>query len=315
MKAHIVRKLTAVVLSLTLVMSTCAVTAFAGTKSSGSAPKIEKVKYDYKGKVEVDFYGKVRYKKAKVTLKDSSGNTYTAKILDKDNDEIEFRVNKYKYNTKYTFQISGVKKSKAKSYTTVKGSFSIPPKGAIIVKKAKYDRDDRELSIDFKTPVSWKKAKAEITDTSGKVYKARITDKDKDEIEIRISGLKSNSTYNYKISGIRAKDGGSYTTISGKFKVPASTKITIDDIEYDAGDREVSFSFKNKVQWKSPKVTIKNSKGTAIKTRILDKDNDEIEVKANLSKGKKYSYSISGIKAKGSSSYKTIKGTFKAVDD
>ena len=123
------------------------------------------------------------------------------------------------------------------------------------------------------------------------------------------------STYNYKISGIKAKDGGSYTTVSGKFKVPASTKIIIDDIEYDAEDREVAFSFKNKVQWKSPKVTIKNAKGTTVKTRILDKDNDEIEVKAKLKEGSKYSYSISGIKAKGASSYKTIKGTFRAIDD
>ena len=51
-------------------------------------------------------------------------------------------------------------------------------------------------------------------------------------------------------------------------------------------------------------------------TRIIEKDSDSIEVKVSkLTLGKKYTYKISGVSAKGTNSYKTISGTFVARDN
>ncbi len=94
--------------------------------SAASKLKIEEVQYEGKGKVEVDFYGKVKWKTPKVTVKDSAGKKYSAKVLKKDSDDITFRINKYTPGEKYKFTISGVKKRGAKKFTKVNGTVRIP---------------------------------------------------------------------------------------------------------------------------------------------------------------------------------------------
>ena len=60
------------------------------------------------------------------------------KITEKDNDEIDFTVKKFKKGLKYRFTIKGVKVAGSEKYATVKGSFKIPKPAKTIAKgKAK----------------------------------------------------------------------------------------------------------------------------------------------------------------------------------
>lgn len=96
---------------------------------------IKKVEYEGNGEVEVEFASRVQYNDAKVTVKDSSGKTYTARITEKDSDDLEFIVSDIESGKTYTFTISGIRKNGEKSYTTVSGEFTAN-------KNAHYDHDD-----------------------------------------------------------------------------------------------------------------------------------------------------------------------------
>jgi len=90
----------------------------------------------------------------------------------------------------------------------------------------------------------------------------------------------------------------------------------IEDVEYDDEDREVSFDFYGRVQWRRPKVKITDKYGRSYVVRIHSKDRDDIEVKVKrLKYGAKYKYKISGVKVAGTSGYKTVRGSFTAYDD
>ena len=90
------------------------------------APVLKKVEYDGNGKVDVDFASKVSYKKASVTVKDSTGKTYLAKILEKDRDDLDFKISGFQTGETYTFTISGVKVRGTTGYGSVTGTVKIP---------------------------------------------------------------------------------------------------------------------------------------------------------------------------------------------
>lgn len=195
--------------------------SFETRSSTSSAIEIEKIKYSG-GKVEVDFYSdNVRYKNAKVTVYDTAGKEYSAKIVERDSDEIDFTVSGLAAGT-YTFKISGIYTKGMSTTVTAEGKFSVPTTaapGSIVVKDVEYDDEDGELNIDFSTRVQWKSPKVTVKDSSGKTYSCRITDRDSDDVDIRVTGIDKVGTYTYSISGIRARGASTYTTITGKFEV------------------------------------------------------------------------------------------------
>ena len=93
---------------------------------SAAAPQKRSIKYEGYGKVELEFRSKVQWKNAKVTVKDSTGKAYSVKILNKDNDEIEFKILQFKQGQKYTCTVSGVRQGRSGSYGKVSGSVTIP---------------------------------------------------------------------------------------------------------------------------------------------------------------------------------------------
>lgn len=131
MKARLLRLSTVAALMLTLLI-TSAASAFAASSN------IEKIEYDGKGKVEVDFVKNVKYKNAKVTVKDTAGNKYAATILSKDSDDLDFRISKYKAGKTYKFTIKGIKVKGASKYGKVSGTVKIPAaaNNAVTKKKA-----------------------------------------------------------------------------------------------------------------------------------------------------------------------------------
>lgn len=204
------KKLLALALIVVTVL-TAAIPAFA------AAAAIKKTEYEDSGYVEVDFKRDVQYKNLKVSVKDSTGKSYSVSIKEKDEDDLTFRVNGIKSGMGYTYTIFGVRAGRSGSYGKVSGKFSVPAAQVLSIKKVEYDFDDRELEIDFNGRVQYKSVKVVVKDSTGKTYTTRILEKDKDSIEARVRGLKWGETYTVTVSGVRASGAGSYESVSKTF--------------------------------------------------------------------------------------------------
>lgn len=122
-----------------LILLTVALLVFAQIiPVNAAAPKKESVEYKGNGKVEVEFRTKVNYKNTKVTVKDSSGSRYSAYIVDKDSDDLEFRIKNFKKGKTYSFTIDGIRKRGTVKYSSVSGTVKIPKATADIGKSKAY---------------------------------------------------------------------------------------------------------------------------------------------------------------------------------
>ena len=92
-----------------------------------TTPRIDAIKHKGKGRIKVEFHGKVRYKHVKVTVKDNNGKKYKVKNVRKDSDDIRFTIVKYKKGKTYKITISGVKKKGTGKYGKVSGRCTITP--------------------------------------------------------------------------------------------------------------------------------------------------------------------------------------------
>ena len=200
-------------LMIALVLITSAVTVVADT------PKIKKTEYDGNGLVEVDFRRDVQYKNLKVTVKDSKGKSYSVSVLERDEDDLTFRVKNIKAGLKYTYTISGVRSGRKGSYTSVKGTFKTPAASKKPqVKYVEYDWEDRELEVEFVNRVSYKSPQVTLVNAAGKSFPVRILDRDNDSLELYVGALAS-GTYKLTISGIGLSGSTSKTTITHSFNV------------------------------------------------------------------------------------------------
>ena len=90
------------------------------------APKKDGTSYEGYGKVEVEFEARVDWKSPKVTVKNSAGKTCKVRILEREDDEITFRIVKFVQGERYKFTISGVRKAGTSGYGKVTGSVKVP---------------------------------------------------------------------------------------------------------------------------------------------------------------------------------------------
>jgi len=197
-------------------------------------------------------------------------------------------------------------------FAMVTGFTAVSAMASAKVKEVEYEGNGK-VEISFKSHVEYGNVKATVKNAAGKKLTVKVVDKDHDDIDLKVTGLKASSKYTFRISGIRKKGESTYGTVKGSFKVPEKQHgITVKETEYDTHDREVSFDFFEKVEWKNPTVSISDGSKEYVK-KIEEKSLREIEVKVKkLTKGKTYSYKISGIRKKGASGYVTLTGTFKA---
>lgn len=194
---------------LTLALALPGLTALA-------APEIESVEVKNNGRIEVEFHRDVRYKNATVSLKDAGGNSVPARITKKDDDELTFKPDALIEGMRYTFTLSGIRARGDSAYTSVTGSFVAPTISKPSIKSVEYEGRGR-FEVDFYARVQYKRAKVTVVDESGKSYKARITEKDRDDMTVRVTGLKPGGRYAFTISGIRAYGVGRYGSITGTF--------------------------------------------------------------------------------------------------
>lgn len=181
------------------------------------------------------------------------------------------------------------------------------------IKKTSY-KGSGIVEVDFAKDVQYKNLKVTVTDSAKKSYTVTVKEKDKDDVKFYVKGIKSSTKYTYKISGVRNSGSGSYITLTGTFTTPAATtaSLKVKKVSYDSADKELEFDFSTKVQYKNLKVTVTDSAKKSYKTTIVEKDNDELDVRVSgLSEGKSYTYKITGIRKSGTSAYVTLSGTFK----
>lgn len=100
--------------------------------------------------------------------------------------------------------------------------------------------------------------------------------------------------------------------------VHASTTSSnlVQEVNYDAKDREVTFEFNKNVTYNDVTVVITNQNDTeTFPATITERDNDELTVSVpNLTTGETYNYKITGVTPRRSNTSPTLTGTFTAVD-
>ena len=182
-----------------------------------AAPKVKKVECSGSGMVEVEFTTEnVRYKNTRVVVKNSAGKKLSVKIVEKDNDDILFKVSGLKAGGKYTYTISGVRAGNSGAYGKVKGSFKAPsnkPK----IKKVTFDAVHDNLEIDFATAVQYRNLKVTVKDAAGNKLTVWNIEKDTDELDMDIDGMVKGRKYTVTVSGVRVKGVGKYTKVSKTF--------------------------------------------------------------------------------------------------
>ena len=168
-----------------------------------------------------------------------------------------------------------------------------------------------KVDVEFVGDVEFGSTKVTVKDADGNSYKTTILKTDDDDIRFKVKSAKAGREYTFKITKVRRLGSSSYKTVKGSFRIPSKNEVRVEDVEYDAGDREVSFDFYGFVRWKKPKVTITDDAGKNMVRKIADRDREELEVKVKkLTSGKTYQYKITGVAREGQNKYKTVTGTF-----
>ena len=163
---------------------------------------IEKTVYEGRGIVEVDFRRDVQYENLEVTVTDSEGNAYALTIRERDDDDLTFLVSNLVPGGEYSFVISGVRSGFSGAYGSVSGSFAVPLDETYAIKKVEYDREDRELDVEFFGRVNLQGAEVRILDQQGREYDAKLREYDGDGFEAYVPGLEWGETYSIEVSGL-----------------------------------------------------------------------------------------------------------------
>jgi methionine-rich copper-binding protein CopC len=283
------------------------------------APAIESIEYEGGGRVEIDFEGNVKYKDLKLRVTDEDGTAYKTAVTSRDGDEIDFRVSGIKAGTTYKVVISGVKQRGTSGYGKVSATFSTPEAAAKIPAIEDIEvKSGGRIEIDFEGRVQYSRLSVKVRDAAGKKYPVRVIEKDNDELDIKVSGLKAGKTYALVIDGIRSKNAGEYVKLKTTFTTPASDNaLKIKQVESDASEGEIEVEFNKNVEYGALKVTISSASGKTLTAAVTDRDKDSVELRVGgLVAGESYKLELSGVRRRGASgSYKTLSCAFTAEND
>ncbi len=184
---------------------------------SAKAAVIKKTEYEGRGIVEVDFTTDVQYRDVKVTVKDAAGQKLDVTIKEMDDDDLTFKVKGLKADSEYTYKISGIRAGQSGKYGSVSGSFRTP-KTELYIKKVQYDAKDKELELEFFTRVEFKKGlTVTLQDAAGTKYGCKVLEIGKDELELKVKGLKKGVRYTVKVAKVRVKGTSKYKTVTKTF--------------------------------------------------------------------------------------------------
>ena len=184
----------------------------------GIVPTIQHTTYEGFGFVEVDFLQDVNYENPTVSVTDASGAPVTAAIVQLDDDDLTFQITDFAANATYNFTISGVRVGRNGSYTSVSGKFTVPLEGAAVIKKVEYDRDDREIDIEFSALTQYEAPSVQVVAADGTVITATVRDWDEDSIDARLDApLTLGAEYTLTVTGVRASADAQFGTAETSF--------------------------------------------------------------------------------------------------
>ena len=194
-----------------MILMICCIPAFA-------AGKIKKTGYKGDGRIEVEFAVKVSYDNAVVTVSDSKGESVKAAIVEMDEDDLEFVIDKVQLGETYSFTIDGVIVGKDKESSQLAGEITIPTwSGVVPVREVSYDENSHQVEIEFDTRVEWETPTVVIT--SGAYNMVTGIDEFEDsEIEVSVEELTKGVTYKYTINGVRKRNSKEpFGSVTGTF--------------------------------------------------------------------------------------------------
>lgn len=180
-------------------------------------------------------------------------------------------------------------------------------------------KGDGAVEVDFLGHVQYKNCKVSVEDEKGLAYRVRLTKRDNDELRFRVANYVTGMTYNFTISGVRARGEKAYTSIEDTFEIPEAGQVEIASVEGDAQDSEVSVNFTGRVKWNKPKAQLLDGEsGEVTDGRIVDRDKDSCEIRfprGTMVEGGEYTLRISSLKAWDGTDYTTAEAVFTARYD
>jgi hypothetical protein len=167
------------------------------------------------------------------------------------------------------------------------------------------------VELDLNQNVTWAEPQVEVTDAEGNTLDAQVYKYDRDDVDFWIPDLTDDQVYTGTLSG--AENG---ETATFEFYASSVLSTMIRSVEYDAEDRELDIDFAMDVQYESPVVTVTDANGNVYEGRILERDNDSLEVRVKgLTRGSTYTVSVSGVKGRTFDTFETYTAEFVAIDD
>ena len=169
-----------------------------------------------------------------------------------------------------------------------------------------------KLNVSFKGKVKYSDTvKATITDAEGKEVDCQIKKKNKASMQISVKGLVKDQKYTLTIEGVIAKNTSEPATITKTFTAKGmktackASKVTV------AKKKFITIKVKGNVYYKDATVTVVDEDGNNLEAKIVKKAKGNIKVQVKgLEKGKKYTVTITGVKAKKEKNYSSITKTF-----
>ncbi|HIS02664.1 MAG TPA: hypothetical protein IAA75_02020 [Candidatus Pullichristensenella avicola] len=192
--------------------------SFTAAPGAADSTMIQRTVYEGFGFVEVDFFRDVNYENPSVSVTDAAGAPVTATIIQLDDDDLTFQISNFAADATYNYTISGVRVGRTGAFTTASGSFIVPPEGATAIQKVDYDRDDREIEVEFTTLVQYEQPAVQVITADGVAINATITDWDEDSIEARLdSRLELGAEYMVTVTGVRTAQDAQFGSASFTF--------------------------------------------------------------------------------------------------
>lgn len=179
---------------------------------------VEKIHYEGRGFIEVEFVRDVRYQDSTVTLKGQDGVEYPATIVEQDEDDLTFYIKDLPGGVTYDVTLSGILDRRSGEAVTATAQIALPEEGVPAIQTVEYDWKDEELDIDFFERVDYRELKVELTDQSGAVYDVRVLESDSDSLEVRAEGLDYGATYTITVSGVSLYGEDDYRSVSMEFE-------------------------------------------------------------------------------------------------
>jgi len=169
---------------------------------------VRRTVYEGMGVVDVDFLWDVSYRDPQVTVTDSDGLRCAVRIMERDEDDLSFRLENAVPVIHYSYTISGVRSGFSGDYAEFTGSFVVPEKQGLEIKKVDYDLDDDELDVEFRGSVNLQDARISVSDAEGNSYDLTLRELEGDGFEAYVPGLQRGERYTVTVV-LGGEDGGS----------------------------------------------------------------------------------------------------------